>query len=83
VRVVPHDGGAAIEVDDDGSGIAADQMEAVLEPFARLESSRSRETGGAGLGLAIAKSVAEAHGGTLTLENRPEGGLRARLLLPG
>jgi len=81
VRVVADDAGAAIEVDDDGPGLSPEQVEKVLRPFERLESSRSRDTGGAGLGLAIAQAVAEGHGGRLTLANREEGGLRARLTL--
>jgi signal transduction histidine kinase len=83
VRVLPAGKGAAIEIDDDGPGIPADQMAAVLRPFERLETSRSRDTGGAGLGLAIAHAVAEGHGGRLDLSNRAEGGLTARLTLPG
>lgn len=82
VRVVAEGTGAAIEIDDDGPGLSAEQAEMVLRPFERLESSRSRDTGGAGLGLAIAQAVAESHGGSLTLTNRPEGGLRARLTVP-
>ena len=54
----------------------------MLEPFVRLEASRNRETGGSGLGLALARSAAQAHGGSLELENRAEGGLLARILLP-
>ena len=54
----------------------------MLEPFYRLEESRSRETGGVGLGLAIAQSIVQAHGGALTLSNRPTGGLRATITLP-
>ena len=57
-------------------------LEAVFEPFRRAEPSRSRETGGAGLGLAVARGIARAHGGDVTLSNRPEGGLAARLTLP-
>ena len=81
VRVVAEGQGAAIEVDDDGPGISDDRLEQVMQPFERLEASRSRDTGGVGLGLAIASAVAQAHGGSLTLINRPEGGLRARLVI--
>jgi signal transduction histidine kinase len=79
---VASEGGAAIEVEDDGPGIPPDRLAAALRPFERLEGSRNRETGGAGLGLAIVKAVAEAHGGELVLENKPQGGLRARLTVP-
>lgn len=82
VRVVARKGGASIEIEDDGPGIPPDRLEAVLRPFERLEGSRNRETGGAGLGLAIVKAVAEAHGGELVLENKPQGGLLARLTVP-
>lgn len=71
-----------VHIDDDGPGIPADKIEAVLEPFVRLEGSRSRETGGVGLGLTIAKANIEADGGQLTLSNRPEGGLRVTVSLP-
>jgi signal transduction histidine kinase len=71
-----------IIIDDDGPGIPEDQLERVLLPFVRLESSRSRETGGAGLGLAITRSIVLNHGGELDLKNRPEGGLRATITLP-
>jgi signal transduction histidine kinase len=71
-----------ITVDDEGPGIPEDQLGRVMQPFVRLEDSRSRETGGIGLGLAIAASIAEAHGGTLTLSNRREGGLKAAIALP-
>ena len=54
----------------------------MLEPFYRVEESRSRETGGVGLGLAITQSIMQAHGGRLTLSNRPTGGLRASITLP-
>lgn len=76
------DGGVSIVVEDDGPGLPADRMEDAFQPFVRLEASRSAETGGIGLGLAIARSIVKAHGGELTLANRPEGGLRARLALP-
>lgn len=74
--------GIAITIDDAGPGIPEDELKRVLQPFYRVEGSRSRDTGGIGLGLAIALSVVQAHGGTLTLANRPGGGLRARLTLP-
>jgi signal transduction histidine kinase len=54
----------------------------VFEPFVRLETSRSSETGGSGLGLTLVKAIAEGHGGSIELENRGESGLRARLCLP-
>ena len=73
--------GVEIHIDDTGPGIPPDQLEAVTTPFFRLEASRSRETGGTGLGLAVAKSILLAHGGELALSNRPEGGLRARVVL--
>ena len=72
----------AIEVTDRGPGIPETELERVLEPFHRLEPSRSRETGGSGLGLTLARAAALAHGGRLVLENRPEGGLKASLVLP-
>jgi signal transduction histidine kinase len=71
-----------IIVDDNGPGIPEAELTRVLQPFYRLDASRNVETGGIGLGLAIALSVAEAHGGELTLANRPEGGLRATMTLP-
>jgi signal transduction histidine kinase len=73
---------AVIEIDDNGPGIAPAELDRVFEPFFRSEPSRNRETGGIGLGLAVVRSVARAHGGDVTLHNRPEGGLRARVELP-
>ncbi len=71
-----------IRVTDHGPGIPEQQLSEVFEPFHRLEQSRNRETGGAGLGLSIARSIARAHGGDLTLRNHPDGGLEATLVLP-
>ena len=71
-----------ITIDDEGPGIPEDQLGRVLQPFYRLDASRNRDTGGIGLGLAIAVSIIEAHGGKLSLSNRPRGGLRARAVLP-
>lgn len=82
VRCDANKGMALVYIDDEGPGIAPDQIEKVFEPFARLEASRSRETGGHGLGLTIARLIARAHGGEVTLSNGPEGGLRATLSLP-
>lgn len=82
-----EDGHAVIRVEDDGPGIPDGDLAAMLEPFTRGEASRNRETGGAGLGLTLARAIAEQHGGTLTLANRraPDGtiaGLVAELRLP-
>ena len=71
-----------IWVDDDGPGIPEEELSRVQQPFYRLESSRSRETGGVGLGLAIALSIVQSHGGQLSLSNKNDGGLRAKLILP-
>jgi signal transduction histidine kinase len=71
-----------VTTDDNGPGIDAELREIVLEPFVRLEVSRNRNTGGAGLGLAIARKVAEAHGGRLRLDEAPGGGTRAIIELP-
>jgi signal transduction histidine kinase len=69
-------------VEDSGPGIPEADLLRVVEPYVRLEASRSRETGGVGLGLAIARDAARLHGGQLRLENCPAGGLRATLILP-
>ena len=71
-----------IVVRDRGPGIPEPELEAVFAPFYRVEASRSRETGGAGLGLAIASHLAIALRGELRLTNRTGGGLEARLVLP-
>jgi len=71
-----------ITITDSGPGIPEQQLEAVFEPFYRLETSRNRETGGTGLGLSIARNIALSHGGDLKLVNSPEGGLKAILSLP-
>lgn len=82
VRVQPGEGQLAIAVVDNGPGIPPDELDAVLKPFYRVESSRNRSTGGTGLGLAIAHQLAMAMGAELKLQNRPEGGLEARLTMP-
>ena len=82
VRAFAADGRAVVEVEDDGPGVDEGELEAVFEPFRRGEQSRNRETGGAGLGLTVARQAARAHGGDVVLIRRPEGGLVARLDLP-
>jgi len=69
-------------IDDEGPGLPPDQLDAVFSPFQRLETSRSRATGGAGLGLAISRTIVERSGGTVVLANRSAGGLRAGIALP-
>ena len=76
-------GGIEVEVDDDGPGIPPDRYEEAFRPFNRLDASRNQNTKGVGLGLAIARDVARAHGGELTLGPSPLGGLRATVRLPG
>ena len=71
-----------ITIDDNGPGMPPDKLEAAFEPFMRLEPSRNERTGGLGLGLAIARSAVQAHGGDVVLANRPQGGLRAHITLP-
>ncbi len=83
-RVAVHttEDSITIEVVDNGPGIAEAELANAMEAFYRIEPSRSRETGGSGLGLTLARAAAQAHGGDLRLANRPEGGLLARLVLP-
>ncbi|MBT9582438.1 HAMP domain-containing protein [bacterium] len=71
-----------VSVRDQGPGLSPEMLEKVFEPFVRGEDSRSRETGGSGLGLAIARNLASRQGGQLSLENLPQGGLKACLRLP-
>jgi signal transduction histidine kinase len=71
-----------IIIDDLGGGIPESEFDNVFRPFYRMEASRNRESGGAGLGLAIARNVVRSHGGDITLKNRPEGGLRVTVILP-
>jgi signal transduction histidine kinase len=75
-------GAARIRVRDGGPGIPQGEMQRVFDPFYRVETSRSRESGGTGLGLTIARNIAEQHGGSIALANHPEGGLEVTLMLP-
>jgi signal transduction histidine kinase len=83
-HIVIEDNAAELRltVRDRGPGIPENDLPRVVEPYVRLESSRSRETGGVGLGLTIAQDAARMHGGKLLLENRSSGGLQAMLILP-
>jgi protein-histidine pros-kinase len=71
-----------IAIKDAGPGIPEEKLEAVFAPFYRLDASRSRHSGGVGLGLSIAREMARKQGGNITLRNAPEGGLIATLILP-
>ena len=82
VKLVQEAGVAVITIADNGPGLPSDQLEEVFEPFVRMEESRSRDTGGVGLGLAIARTIIQAHGGTVLLHNAAEGGLEAVVRLP-
>ena len=82
IRLESLDSSVLISVEDDGPGVPEAMLETLFEPFTRLETSRSTETGGVGLGLAIVRSCVRAHGGDVKLQNRPEGGLRAVVRLP-
>ena len=87
IAVEREGGQALIRIEDDGPGIPSDQIEAMMQPFTRGEPSRNSATGGAGLGLTLARAIAEQHGGALTLANRLDAqgrvvGLTATLSLP-
>ena len=87
IAVERRDKQVVIRIDDDGPGIAADQIETMMQAFTRGEPSRNSATGGAGLGLTLARAIAEQHGGGLTLGNRVDAagtlvGLTATLRLP-
>jgi signal transduction histidine kinase len=81
VRLTARDGAAVVEITDRGPGLSDGELERVFEPFYRAEPSRNRETGGMGLGLAVARSIARAHGGDVTLSSTA-GGLTAIVRLP-
>ncbi len=82
VRMQANERELVVTIEDDGPGIPEDARESVFRPFYRLEDSRSRDTGGVGLGLAVARTIIRAHGGDVLLRNRSGGGLRAEVQLP-
>jgi signal transduction histidine kinase len=82
VRLDAASSTVVVTVEDDGPGIPEAEQERVFAPFERLDSSRSADLGGTGLGLSIARTIARAHGGTVSLANRSEGGLRVTIALP-
>ena len=82
IRVEDSADALCLIVEDSGPGIPEDALASVVEPYVRLETSRSRATGGVGLGLAIARDAARLHGGELSLRNKAGGGLAATLTLP-
>jgi signal transduction histidine kinase len=82
VAMVTGDGMAVLTVSDTGIGMEPGDTERIFEPFVRLDVARARDTGGAGLGLAIARSIVVAHGGTLAVESQPGSGSRLTVRLP-
>ena len=83
VALTQHQGLAELVVEDSGPGIAKEQMSRLFDRFYRVEGSRSRSSGGSGLGLSICKNIVEAHGGSIYAEHSEMGGLKIRILLPG
>jgi signal transduction histidine kinase len=83
VRVEPVKDGAEIRVADTGIGIEPSELPRIFERFYRSDSSRSRATGGSGIGLSIARAIVEAHGGTIRAESEPGKGSVFRIILPG
>src|SRR5690606_19459783 len=75
-------GSLTVLVDDDGPGIPADSREAVFKPFVRLDEARNLDASGTGLGLSIARDIARSHGGDITLDESPLGGLRVVIRVP-
>jgi two-component system osmolarity sensor histidine kinase EnvZ len=71
-----------VTIDDDGPGIPPAKREHVFKPFVRLDEARNLDSSGTGLGLSIARDIARSHGGDITLDESPLGGLRATIKVP-
>ena len=82
IGVVERDGQVLLTVDDDGLGVPSHERERIFERFVRLDEARARDAGGSGLGLAIVRAIAEAEGGSVRVEDSPQGGARFAVLLP-
>jgi signal transduction histidine kinase len=80
--VAPNGSHVAFEIVDRGVGMSANELQQAFTPFWRADGSRTRKTGGVGLGLALARRIARAHGGDVTLESSPGKGTKARLDVP-
>ncbi|HEX7983458.1 MAG TPA: ATP-binding protein, partial [Duganella sp.] len=83
IATVERDGAVHIQIRDHGPGVPPEELGRLFDAHRRLDHGRSRNEGGLGLGLGIARGIVEANGGTLTLENHTEGGLVATIVLPG
>jgi two-component system osmolarity sensor histidine kinase EnvZ len=82
ISAVHGNGTLTVTIDDDGPGVPDEKREEVFRPFVRLDEARNQDAGGTGLGLAIARDIARSHGGDITLEDSPLGGLRAVVRVP-
>src|SRR5690606_3872000 len=82
IRATHARGSLLVIIDDDGPGIPADRREEVFKPFLRLDDARNLDASGTGLGLSIARDIARGHGGDITLDDSPMGGLRAIIRIP-
>jgi signal transduction histidine kinase len=83
VSLTNVDGAVTLTIDDDGDGVTEEDREQIFERFTRTDSSRSRDTGGVGLGLAVVRATARRHGGDVRCETSPAGGARFVVTLPG
>ncbi|MVA99465.1 HAMP domain-containing protein [Nitratireductor sp. CAU 1489] len=82
ITAIHGPGSLIVTVDDDGPGIPAEEREHVFRPFVRLDEARNQDAGGTGLGLSIARDIARSHGGDITLNDSPLGGLRCIVRVP-